>query len=425
MRIAILTNEYPPNVYGGAGVHVEYLTRELATLDGGRHHVQVLCFGNQQERSPSLSVTGVEPPAPLPAQDPRHAKFFSTLLLDLVMGGTVAAADVVHCHTWYSHFAGCLVKTLQGIPLVLTTHSLEPHRPWKVEQLGTAYHASTWIERTAYENADGVVAVSASMRRDVQALYGVAPERIRVIHNGIDLQQYRPTPDAAVLAEFGIDPHTPFVLFVGRITRQKGIIHLVNAIKYFHPGVQVVLCAGAPDTPEIAQEMTDAVERARAATATPIVWIPEMLSKQKVIALYTHAAIFVCPSVYEPFGIINLEAMACETPVVASAVGGIPEVVDHGETGLLVPSETIGSNEVEPRHPEQFARDLAACVNVLLDDPPLRATMARKARRRVEEHFSWTSIARQTLDFYETLVAGRTARERDRGQGTARPRSAP
>jgi len=388
MNIAILTNEYPPNVYGGAGVHVEYLTRELAAIDGGRHQVQVLCFGTQHERSANLSVIGVEPPVALPAHDSRHAKLFATLLQDLVMSGTLAAADVVHCHTWYSHFAGCLVKVLQGIPLVLTTHSLEPHRPWKVEQLGTAYHVSTWVERTAYENADGVVAVSASMRRDVQALYGVPPGRIRVIHNGIDLRQYRPTPNAAVLAEFDIDPATPFVLFVGRITRQKGIIHLVKAIKYFHPGVQVVLCAGAPDTPEIAREMTEAVERARAGTSTPIIWISEMLPKEKMIALYTHAAIFVCPSVYEPFGIINLEAMACETPVVASAVGGIPEVVAHGETGLLVASEAIGAMDVEPRHPEQFARDLAAGVNTLLDDPDLRAAMARNARRRVEQHFS-------------------------------------
>jgi starch synthase len=407
MNIAILTNEYPPNVYGGAGVHVEYLTRELAALEGGRHHVEVLCFGKQRHESSSLSVFGIEPPVSLPAQDPRHARFFATLLQDLIMGGTLREADVVHCHTWYSHFAGCLVKVLHGIPLVLTTHSLEPHRPWKVEQLGTAYHASTWIERTAYQNADGVIAVSSSMCRDVQALYGVRPERIRVIHNGIDLQQYKPTPDPAALAEFGIDPNVPFVLFVGRITRQKGIIHLVNAIKYFRRGVQVVLCAGAPDTPAIAREMTEAVDRARAATPNSIIWIPEMLPKEKVIALYTHAAIFVCPSVYEPFGIINLEAMACETPIVASAVGGIPEVVDHGETGLLVASEALAAMDIEPRHPEQFARDLATAVNALLDDPELRENMARKARRRVEEHFSWTSIARQTLEFYGSLVTAK------------------
>jgi glycogen synthase len=369
--------------------------------------VQVLCFGDQREQSGSLSVRGIEPPASLPARDARHRKFFDTIAQNLVMSGTLDEVDVVHCHTWYSHYAGCLVKQLQGVPLVLTTHSLEPHRPWKVEQLGSAYHASSWVERTAYQNADGVIAVSQAMRHDVQELYGVRPERIRVIHNGIDLEQYRPTPNPSVLAVHGIEADTPYVLFVGRITRQKGIIHLVNAIQYFQPGVQVVLCAGAPDTPEIAREMTEAVERARAATSNRIIWIPEMLPKDAVISLYTHAAIFVCPSVYEPFGIINLEAMACETPVVASAVGGIPEVVDHGETGLLVPADTISPSEVEARHPDRFARDLAQAVNTLLDDPELRGSMARKARARVEEHFSWTRIARQTVEFYEYLKHGR------------------
>jgi alpha-maltose-1-phosphate synthase len=408
MRIGILTNEYPPNVYGGAGVHVEYLTRELAALDDGRHFVRVLCFGNQAERTATMQVDGVQPPPlKLPAQDPRHAKLFATLLQDLVMSGMAADIEVVHCHTWYSHLAGCLVKYLHGVPLVLTTHSLEPHRPWKEEQLGTAYHVSTWVERTAYQNADGVVAVSESMKHDVHLLYGVPPDRIRVIHNGIDLEQYRPRPNPATLAEHGIHADVPFVLFVGRITRQKGIIHLVNAIRYLHPGVQVVLCAGAPDTPEIAREMTEAVERARVQSPHRIIWIQEMLPKEKVITLYTHAAIFVCPSVYEPFGIINLEAMACETPVVASAVGGIPEVVDHGETGLLVAPEASSSTEVEPRHPEQFSRDLAAAVNVLLENPSLRTSMAAKARARVERKFSWTSIAKQTLDFYQQLVAHR------------------
>jgi len=404
MNIAILTNEFPPHVYGGAGVHVEYLTRELAQLAGGAHAVRVLCFGDQSEQRPGLSVTGVQPPVVIPSQDPRHERFFSTMLQGLVMSGALADIDLVHCHTWYTHFAGCLTKYLHGVPLVLTTHSLEPHRPWKVEQLGTAYHASTWVERTAYHNADGVIAVSKSMKHDVQELYGVAPERIRTIHNGIDLQQYRPTPNPRTLAELGISTDLPFVLFVGRITRQKGIIHLVNAIRHITPGVQIVLCAGAPDTPAIGQEMAEAVAVARAATANPVIWIPEMLPKEKVIALYTHASIFVCPSVYEPFGIINLEAMACETPVVATAVGGIPEVVAHGETGLLVPAETLDASEVEPRNPQQFARDLADAVNTLLADPELRAKMARAARRRVEERFSWTSIARQTLDFYQHLV---------------------
>ena len=404
MRIGILTNEYPPNVYGGAGVHVEYLTRELSTIEEGRHFVRVLCFGDQAERGPTLLVDGVQAPIAIAAQDPRHVRFFDTMLQNLVMAGMSTEIDIVHCHTWYAHFAGCLVKHLQRVPLVLTTHSLEPHRPWKVEQLGTAYHASSWVEKIAYQNADGVIAVSGSMKQDVQALYGVAPEKVRVIHNGIDLQQYRPRRDESVLATHGIDPAIPYVLFVGRITRQKGIIHLVNAIRFLRSGVQVVLCAGAPDTPEIAKEMKAAVERASVESPHTIVWIQEMLPKEQVITLYTHAAIFVCPSVYEPFGIINLEAMACETPVVASAVGGIPEVVDHGETGLLVPPEAIGPTEVEPKHPEQFSRDLAAAVNVLLDDEDLRVAMGKKARARVERDFSWTSIARQTLEFYQELV---------------------
>src|SRR3990170_4765762 len=242
------------------------------------------------------------------------------------------------------------------------------------------------------------------MSRDVHEEYGVARDRIRVIHNGIDLQQYRPTPDPSLLKALQIDAETPFVLFVGRITRQKGIIHLVNAIRHMAPGVQVVLCAGAPDTPEIGREMADAVERARAESQNPIIWIPEMLSKDLVIHLYTHAAIFVCPSVYEPFGIINLEAMACETPVVASAVGGIPEVVLHGDTGLLVPIDPVSASDVEPRDPGQFARALADGVNELLGDPERRAAMARRARERVEAHFGWTSIARQTVDFYQELI---------------------
>jgi glycogen synthase len=410
VKIALLTNEYPPNVYGGAGVHVEFLARELAALSDGAHEVKLLCFGDQREQSPHLSAQGIRATAALPSQDPRHEKFFSTLLQNLAMSGTLADIDLVHCHTWYAHFAGCLTKQLHGVPLVLTTHSLEPHRPWKAEQLGTAYAASTWIERTAYQNADGVIAVSESMRHDVQSLYGVAHDRIRVIHNGIDLAHYRPTPDPAVLAEFGIRADQPIVLFVGRITKQKGILHLVNAIRSIRPGVQVVLCAGAPDTPEIGRAMTDAVAQARTTTDNAIVWIADMLPREKTIALYTHADVFVCPSIYEPFGIINLEAMACETPVVASAVGGIPEVVSHGDTGLLVPAETLDPSEVEPRHPEQFARDLAMAVNALLADDGLRAAMGRRARERVEAEFSWTSIAHQTLGFYEEVIARHAAR---------------
>lgn len=405
MRIAILTNEYPPHVYGGAGVHVEYLTRELARVEEGLHTVEVLCFGDQAIRQKNLSVRGVVSNcAPMPAQDPRHVKFFDTMVRDLLMAGSLANIDVVHCHTWYTHLAGCLVKQLTGAKLVLTTHSLEPHRPWKVEQLGSAYQASSWIEQTAYQNADGVIAVSQSMRDDVHTLYGVPDDRIRVIHNGIDLHQYAPTPNPAVLAKYQINPEVPYVLFVGRITRQKGIIHLVDAIKHLRPGVQVVLCAGAPDTAEIGKEMADRVEEARRASPDPIIWIPQIVPKEEIITLYTHAALFVCPSVYEPFGIINLEAMACGTPVVASAVGGIPEVVVSGKTGLLVPFEPCGSTDFEPKDPDRFVRDLAAAVNSLLDDPDRLHQMGLRARERVEHYFSWTSIARWTLDFYWDLV---------------------
>jgi glycogen synthase len=410
MKIAILTNEYPPHVYGGAGVHVEYLARALAALPG--HEVQVLCFGSQSERHGRLHVRGMQPPVEITGTDPRHTKFFATCLTDLVMAGALSDCDVIHCHTWYTHLAGCLGRALAQAPLLLTTHSLEPHRPWKVEQLGTAYHASSWIERTAYQTADGVVAVSESMRDDVHGLYGVDPGRIRVIHNGIDVEEYQPTADEQVLHDYGIDPRVPYVLFVGRVTRQKGIIHLVRAIQFLLPDVQVVLCAGAPDTPEIAAEMTAAVEEARRRSTHRIVWIQEMLPRARVIRLYTHAAIFVCPSVYEPFGIINLEAMACETPVVASAVGGIPEVVSHGETGLLVVPEVRGASETEPRHPEQFSRDLAAAVNTLLADPERRARMGALARSKVIEQFSWGSIAERTAQFYEEVRA-RYRREGD------------
>ncbi|HKB36845.1 MAG TPA: glycogen synthase [Gemmataceae bacterium] len=404
MHIAILTNEYPPHIYGGAGVHVEYLTRELARIEDGRHTVQVFCFGDQVIRNGNLSVQGVQSECPIPCQDPRHAKLMDTLVRDLLMAGSLADVDVVHCHTWYSHFAGCLVKHLTGAALVLTTHSLEPHRPWKVEQLGSAYHVSSWLEKTAYQTADGVVAVSEAMREDVHTLYGVPLENIRVIHNGIDLDQYRPTRDPAVLARYGIDASRPYILFVARITRQKGIIHLVNAIKYLKPGVQVVLCAGAPDTEEIGREMAQKVEQARRESSNAIIWVAQIVPRDDLVPLYTQAALFVCPSVYEPFGIINLEAMACGTPVVASAVGGIKEVVVPEETGLLVHFVPRSKTDFEPKDPERFARDLAAAVNNLLDDSERREEMGVNSRARVERFFSWTSIARRTCDFYWDLI---------------------
>lgn len=403
MNIVMITNEYPPYVYGGAGVHVEYLSRELANLDAHAHAVKVLCFGDQRMQLGNLTVEGIAPDFIPASQDPRHQRFLETMARNIVMAGSVAQADIVHCHTWYTHLAGCLMKPLLGARLVLTTHSLEPHRPWKFEQLGTAYYGSSWVERTAYENADGVIAVSEAMGRDVHQLYGVPHENIQVIHNGIDLDQYQPTPNPAILTAYHIDPHRPFVLFVGRITRQKGIIHLVNAIKYLRPGIQVVLCAGAPDTEDIGREMTERVAQARAETSNDIIWIEQMVPRHDLISLYTHAAVFVCPSVYEPFGITNLEAMACETPVVASAVGGIPEVVVDGETGCLVGFEAIGAHDCEPRDPERFSKDLAAAVNRLVGDVRQQRAMGRKARMHVEQAFSWTRIAERTMAFYRTL----------------------
>src|SRR5256886_10661481 len=404
MRIAMFTNEYPPNVYGGAGVHIEYLARELAAAESGAHSIDVFPFGEQRETRGNLRVQGVPRALRFSGQAPRHARLLDALVRDLAMVSAVQSPDIVHCHTWYAHLAGCLARPLTGAKLVLTTHSLEPHRPWKVEQLGSAYHATTWIERTAYENADGVIAVSKAMKQDVQDLYGVPPERVRVINNGIDPDEYRPRQAPATLRDVGVDPEIPIVLFVGRITRQKGILHLVRAIRHLQSGVQVVLCAGAPDTDAIAQEMTTLVDEVKREAAADVIWIPQMLSKEVVIALYSHAAVFVCPSVYEPFGIINIEAMACETPVVAAAVGGIPEIVVHGETGLLVSFEAEGKASAEPRDPDGYSRALAASVNELLRDPQRRVTMGKASRTRVLGNFRWKHIAGVTLDFYRDLL---------------------
>ena len=408
MRIAIITNEYPPHIYEGAGVHVEYLTRELARVDGGSHDIEVLSFGDQEEATSNLRVRGIAAQEGLVASQDQHRKFLDTMARNVLMSGMIANADIVHGHTWYSHLAGCLIKQLAGAKLVLTTHSLEPHRPWKVEQLGTAYNASSWVEKTAYQNADGIIAVSNSMREDVHTLYDIPYDRIEVIPNGIDTSEYRPTYDPDLLRAYDIDPNRPFILFVGRITRQKGILHLVRAIRHLTSEVQVVLCAGAPDTPEIGDEMKQLVEQARRETSRDIIWIADMLPRSEIIVLYSHAEVFVCPSVYEPFGIINLEAMACETPVVASAVGGIPSVVRDGETGLLVKFDARGDTNFEPVDAEQYARDLAEAVDSLLSDPDKMKKMGSAARARVEANFAWQAIARRTLDFYQNIL------ERDR-----------
>lgn len=410
MRVTLLTNEYPPHVYGGAGVHVEYLSRALAALAPGENAVDVFSFGDQRVAAKDLSVTGVAPDFKLPGRNVQYARLMDTLARDLMMAGSVRATDLVHCHTWYSHLAGCLVKQLFRVPLVLTTHSLEPHRPWKVEQLGNAYHASSWLEKTAYENADGVIAVSQSMKRDVQELYGVAPEKVRVIPNGIDVEEYRNKPDPGVLRRHGVDPDVPFILFVGRITRQKGILHLLNALRRAQDGAQVVLCAGAPDTLEIGAEMRGRVEELRRARPDlKIVWIDTMLPREETIAFYSQAALFVCPSVYEPFGIINLEAMACGTPVVASNVGGIPEVVEDVQTGLLVDVDAVGGTNFEPKDPGAFADRLAEAMNAMMRSPTRRRICGENGRRRVVEKFSWKSVAAQTLEFYKELVSSNKA----------------
>jgi len=403
MKILILTNEYPPHVYGGAGVHVEYLVRELAALEPGGCSISVLCFGDQALQQGNLQVRGIDTALRYSADHLRHPGLLNTLVREIAMTGSAEEADIVHCHTWYTHLAGCLLKQLLGSRLVLTTHSLEPHRPWKAEQLGTAYHASSWMEKTAYQNADGVIAVSTSMKADVQRLYGVPAEKIRVIHNGIDIEEYQHRMDIAVLQRYGIDAGKPYILFVGRITRQKGIFHLINAIPRIRTGVQVVLCAGAADTKDLESEMSGRVEQVRTQSRNDIIWIPRVVPKQDLIAIYSAAAAFVCPSIYEPFGIINLEAMACGTPVVASAVGGIPEIVVHEETGLLVPYAKVSPENSEPADPNEFSRDLAAAIDRLLSAPGRMEGMRQKARRRVEEHFSWKSIARQTMDFYRGL----------------------
>jgi glycogen synthase len=399
MKALLLTNEYPPHIYGGAGVHIDYLSRELARL----MEVEVRCFGEQDIKSEYLTVRGFglgspEMTCPKPLQSPLGA---SRRCVDF--NGAGITSDLVHCHTWYTHLGGIMAKLNYGIPLVITVHSLEPLRPWKREQLGGGYDFSLWVEKTTLEMADSVIAVSEETKRDVLSLFNVAEERISVIHNGIDLDEYHPTADPEMLRSLGVDPDRPYVLFVGRITRQKGIIHLVRAIRHLNAGIQVVLCAGAPDTPEIAQEMKEAISSAREHHES-IVWIEKMVTRPEAIVLYSGASVFVCPSIYEPFGIINLEAMACGTPVVASAVGGIKEVVVDGETGFLVPLKQMSESPFEATEPEQFAADLAGKINLLMGDQALATRMGEAGRKRAEKMFGWDAIARKTERLYAKLL---------------------
>ena len=399
MRIMVMTNEYPPHIYGGAGVHVEYLSKELAKLAS----VEVRSFHDQAYVEGGLAVRGTKietthfAGCPVPFVSPLKA-----LATCLAFNGQGIDADVVHCHTWYAQFGGILAKILYGIPLVITTHSLEPLRPWKQEQIGRGYELSKWVEKTAIEMADAVVAVSSSTRDDVLRLFDVDAAKVHVILNGVDTEEYKPVNKPDMLVPLGIDVDRPFVLFVGRMTRQKGLYYLLKAVDYIDPAIQIVLCAGDSDTPSLQEELEAMVSDLRS-RREGVVWIPEMVSRRTTVALYSHATVFCCPSIYEPFGIINLEAMACGTPVVATAVGGIPEVVADGETGFLIDAKLSAVPPHDPSDADGLARALADAINRFGADPELKRRMGDAGRRRVVEQFSWEKIAKQTLALYESL----------------------
>jgi len=402
MKVALLTREFPPEIYGGAGVHVEQLASALAELIDVRVH----CFG--APRSSPLVERAYQPWSEL-ADDPRSgplASVLGVLSVDLAMVAGVGEVDLCHSHTWYANLAGHLAKLARGIPHVATTHSLEPLRPWKAEQLGGGYALSSWCEREALEGADAIIAVSSAMRADVLQCYpSIDPHRVQVIYNGVDTTVWRADTATDALERYGIDPGRPSVVFVGRVTRQKGLSYLLAAAHDIDPAAQLVICAGAADTPELATEIRALASEA-AKRPGSCIWIEEMLARSDVAQLLGHATCFVCPSIYEPFGLVNVEAMACGAAVVASAVGGIPEIVEHGETGLLVPVELEEGPARLPAHPEQFSADLAAAINAIVADPVRAAAMGAAGLRRVEEHFSWPAIAAATAELYRDVIAG-------------------
>ncbi len=384
MRIGVLTREYPPEVYGGAGVHVSYLVPELRK----RCEVEVHCFGGPRPQAHNHAVA--------PGLD-RANPALQTLSVDLAMADALGGVDLVHSHTWYANMAGHLARTLHGVPHVVTAHSLEPRRPWKAEQLGGGYRVSSWVERTAYEHADAIIAVSDGMRTDVLDCYpAVHPERVDVVRNGIDADLYRPVQETDAVRRLGADPGRPIVAFVGRITRQKGVGHLLAAAYHLDRGAQLLLCAGAPDTAEIEAETRSAVAEL-SASRPGVIWVPDMLPISDIRQVLSAATVFACPSVYEPLGIVNLEAMACGTAVVASAVGGIPEVVDHGVTGVLVP--------YDEQDVEGFQRRLAQSINELLADPDRVAVMGHAGRKRAITEFSWSAVADRTVALYQQLLS--------------------
>jgi starch synthase len=395
LRVDLITREYPPEVYGGAGVHLEYLSRDLRPLADVRVH----CFGAPRTEP---GVTAYPEPAGLAGANAA----LRTMGIDLEMAAGCEGADVVHSHTWYANFAGHTAKLLYGVPHVVTTHSLEPLRPWKAEQLGGGYALSSFCERVAIENADAIVAVSAGMKKDVLTAYPtVDPEKIRVVYNGIDTELYQPDHGTDVIERLGIDLNRPSVVFVGRITRQKGLPYLMRACHDLPPETQIVLLAGAPDTVEIAQEVEGLARRLREARdATGVIWVQEMLPKNEVIQVLTHATVFVCPSIYEPMGIVNLEAMACETAVVATATGGIPEVVADGETGVLVPIDQLSDGSGTPVDPEKFVADFAAAMTRLIRDPQRAQQMGLAGRERAVTRFSWSRIAEDTMKVYKSVI---------------------
>lgn len=394
MRVDVISKEYPPEIYGGAGVHVAELVAALRrSID-----VRVRAFGAERGET---GVASYRAPAELAAANPA----LQTLGTDLVMVGDVAGADLVHSHTWYANFAGHIASQLHGIPHVLTAHSLEPLRPWKAEQLGGGYAVSSGIERLAYESAAAIIAVSAGMRADILRCYPqVDPARVRVIHNGIDTDQWRPVQDDAFLASVGMDPARPSVVFVGRITRQKGLPYLLRAAELLPPDVQLVLCAGAPDTPEIMAEVQEGVRRLQQ-SRQGVIWIERMLPRDELSAILAAATTFVCPSVYEPLGIVNLEAMACGAAVVGTSTGGIPEVVDDGVTGRLVPIEQLQDGTGTPIDPDRFVADLARVLTEVTADPARATEYGRAGRVRATEQFSWAAIADTTRALYAELTS--------------------
>lgn len=401
MRVDLLTREYPPHIYGGAGVHVAELSAVL------REHVdvRVRCFDGPREGMPG--VTGYSVPAELANANAA----LSTLSVDLQFAQDAAGADIVHSHTWYTVMGGHLAGLLHDIPHIISAHSLEPLRPWKREQLGGGYSVSSWAEKTAYEGADCLIAVSGGMRNDILRAYpNVDPDKVTVVHNGIDLSGWvRPTDAAeaeATVRSLGIDPTRRAVVFVGRITRQKGLPYFLRAVEALPEDVQIILCAGAPDTKEIMAEVSGAVARL-SEKRSGVVWIEEMLPRPKLTAVLAASTTFACPSVYEPLGIVNLEAMACGIPVVGSATGGIPEVIDDGVTGTLVPIEQVQDGTGTPTDPDQFVADLASALNDMVADPARAAEMGKAARKRVEDHFAWTAIGERTVKVYEQVLAGR------------------